>query len=238
VLSRTLRSAEIIRIDSSNEADRIELLKAAKVDAFATSRDDALILAAKLPTWRVLPDRFFVNPHAVAVPKGMAGRLAYVGEFIEQAKASGFVQQAIGRSGIHGVQVAPPAAPSAETEIRVLFDRFILAQNAHNLATVGEQLLDSPRLLWITGGPPVFGRVAALKRSEAVFQGTWHVEPKLDELQVTLLREDVAQLYVPIVLTMGPSGQAAQTSRSLGDQVLVKTAQGWQVASFVVIPAP
>jgi len=41
------------------------------------------------------------------VPKGQAARLAYISEFIEQAKASGLVQQAIERAGLRGYQVAP-----------------------------------------------------------------------------------------------------------------------------------
>lgn len=41
------------------------------------------------------------------IPKGHPGRLAYVTEFIEEAKASGLVQQIIDRYGLKGIQVAP-----------------------------------------------------------------------------------------------------------------------------------
>jgi hypothetical protein len=95
--------------------------------------------------------RFDVSHGALAVPKGHPGWLAYFSEFIEEAKASGFVQRAIERAGLRGVQVAPPAANSAEQEVRSLFDRFILAQNAHTLTAVGDLLLDSPRFMWISG---------------------------------------------------------------------------------------
>jgi hypothetical protein len=123
-------------------------------------------------------------------------------------------------------------------EVRGLFDRFVLAQNAHNLAAVGELLSDSPGFLWITGGVPIRGREGALKRFEALYQGTWHLAPRMDELQVTLLSETVAQLYVPIDFTIGPAGQAATTTRFLMNQVLVKTAKGWQVASILPIAVP
>jgi hypothetical protein len=43
------------------------------------------------------------------VPKGRAERLAYISEFVEQAKASGVVQRAIDRAGQPGYQVAAPA---------------------------------------------------------------------------------------------------------------------------------
>jgi polar amino acid transport system substrate-binding protein len=55
----------------------------------------------------VLADRFHTTSGAIAVPKGQAGRLAYISEFIEQAKASGLVKSAIEHVGVHGVEVAP-----------------------------------------------------------------------------------------------------------------------------------
>ena len=42
------------------------------------------------------------------MPKGQAGRLAYLTEFVEQAKASGLVQRALDRAGWRGIRVAPP----------------------------------------------------------------------------------------------------------------------------------
>ena len=43
----------------------------------------------------------------MVVPKGQDARLAFISEFIEQAKASGLVQQAIERAGLPGHKVAP-----------------------------------------------------------------------------------------------------------------------------------
>jgi len=42
----------------------------------------------------------------MVVPEGQSARLAYISEFIEQAKASGLVQQAIERAGLPGYKVA------------------------------------------------------------------------------------------------------------------------------------
>ena len=52
---------------------------------------------------------------APVVAKGQSARLAYISEFIEEIKASGFVQQVITRSGWRGVQVAPPASPNRDS---------------------------------------------------------------------------------------------------------------------------
>jgi polar amino acid transport system substrate-binding protein len=50
----------------------------------------------------------------MAVPKDQAGRLAYISEFIEEAKASGLLQKAIERAGQPGIRVDPPENPSAQ----------------------------------------------------------------------------------------------------------------------------
>jgi polar amino acid transport system substrate-binding protein len=71
-----------------------------------------LVYAAKLPDSRVLEDRYGANLVAMAVSKDQAGRLAYFSEFIEEAKASGFVQRAIERAGERGIRVAPPREPN------------------------------------------------------------------------------------------------------------------------------
>ena len=42
------------------------------------------------------------------VPKGKGGRIGYVSDFIEEAKATGLVKQIIDQANIRGVKVAPP----------------------------------------------------------------------------------------------------------------------------------
>jgi uncharacterized protein (TIGR02246 family) len=134
--------------------------------------------------------------------------------------------------------VAGVARAGTEDEVKALFAKFVAAQNAHDLKAVGELLQASPNFLWITRGAPIWGRDAALKRFEALYQGTWSLDPKTDELKVIELRPDTAQLYVPITFMIAPAGQAAQPTRFLMNQVLVKTADGWKVSSILPIPAP
>jgi hypothetical protein len=57
-------------------------------------------------------------------------------------------------------------------------------------------------------------------------------------LRVTRLADGVAQIYVPIVFTIGATGQPAQTTRFLMNQVLLETPTGWKVASILPIAAP
>ncbi|MBV8031557.1 MAG: nuclear transport factor 2 family protein [Betaproteobacteria bacterium] len=143
------------------------------------------------------------------------------------------------RIGLFSVAVciASCAIASPEDEVRAQLRSFVAAQNAHDLKTVGDLLLDSPNFLWITRGAPVWGREAALKRFEALYQGNWKLEPSEGELKVTMLRDDVAQIFMPILFTIGPANQPAQQTRFLMNQVIVKTAQGWKTATILPIPA-
>jgi polar amino acid transport system substrate-binding protein len=112
VLSRSLKRAELQRVDTISAG--FDLLRDGDAHALAAPRPALLALSARLPGSRVLEDRFHAAFGAMAVPKGQTGRLAYIAEFVEQAKASGLVQQAIERAGVRGVQVAPPGNPSMQ----------------------------------------------------------------------------------------------------------------------------
>ena len=133
---------------------------------------------------------------------------------------------------------AGSAQAGTEDEVKAQFSKFVAAQNAHDLKAVGDMLLDSPQFLWITRGAPIWGREAALKRFEALYQGTWSLDPKADELKVFEVQPGVAQLYVPITFMIAPAGQTAQPTRFLMNQILVRTPEGWRVSSILPIPVP
>ncbi len=136
------------------------------------------------------------------------------------------------------LSVGGVARAGSEDEVKALFTKFVAAQNAHDIKAVGELLHDTPQFLWITRGAPIWGREAALKRFEALYQGTWSLDPKMDELKVTELQPGVVQLYVPITFMISPAGQTAQPARFLMNQLVVKTADGWKVSNILPIPAP
>jgi ketosteroid isomerase-like protein len=128
------------------------------------------------------------------------------------------------------------AAPA--DEVRATFDHFVAAQNAHDLKAVQTVLLDSPDFLWITRGTPLWGTDAALKRFATLYEATWHLDPEAGSLRVTMIGDGAAQLYVPIMFTIGPSGQSPPPTRFLMNQLLVKTASGWKISNILPIPAP
>jgi ketosteroid isomerase-like protein len=130
-----------------------------------------------------------------------------------------------------------PAVAAPADDLRATFERFIAAQNAHDAKAVGDLLMEPPTFLWITQGAAVWGRLEALKRFEALYAGTWKLEPVMAELRFTVVTPEMAQLYVPIDFTIGSAGQPAKIIRFLMNQTLVKTADGWKVASILPIPA-
>ena len=126
---------------------------------------------------------------------------------------------------------------AAEDDVRATMERFVATQNAHDLGALRDLLVDSPHFLWITRGTPIWGRQAALARFEALYRGTWKLEPAMSELRVVMLGDGAAQIYMPITFTIGPPGEAPTTTRFLMNQVLLKTGDGWKVASILPIPA-
>src|SRR5258708_10670666 len=115
---------------------------------------------------------------------------------------------------------------TVEDDVKATFDRFVTAQNAHDTSAVRDLLSDSPGFVWITRGTPIWGRDAALKRFEMLYQGTWRLSPDVSGLRVTVLSDTTAQLFVPILFNIGPQGQPTTEAMFLMNQTLVKTAAG------------
>jgi polar amino acid transport system substrate-binding protein len=77
------------------------------IAAIALSRESLGGLVKKIPGARILDDAFLNSSTAVCVPKGRPAALAYVSEFIEEAKASGLVRRALDEVGLTASQIAP-----------------------------------------------------------------------------------------------------------------------------------
>jgi polar amino acid transport system substrate-binding protein len=85
----------------------LELLRVGNAHARTAPRPVLIADSEKLPGSRILDDGFAVVSFAALVPKDQAGRLAYVNELIDEAKASGLIKRTIETAGLPGVQVAP-----------------------------------------------------------------------------------------------------------------------------------
>jgi polar amino acid transport system substrate-binding protein len=104
-LSRILKHAELVYAETPDPT--FDLLRSGRADVMASTRNALLDFSDKLPGSRVLEDYYGANINRVVVPKGRAEWLAYVNDFVEEAKASGLIQKAIDRVGPRGITVAP-----------------------------------------------------------------------------------------------------------------------------------
>ena len=76
------------------------LLKGGEIDAFALSRDQLNAMAKKIPGTRVLDETFKQTLTAVAVPLNHPQSLAFVTEFMTEAKANGALRNAYDNNGL------------------------------------------------------------------------------------------------------------------------------------------
>ena len=100
-----IKQAEFVYAETPEQT--FALLRDGKAEVMASTRLVLLDFSTKLTGARVLADRYGANINRMVVPKGKADWRAYINDFVEEAKASGAIQQFIERGGTRGVTVAP-----------------------------------------------------------------------------------------------------------------------------------
>ena len=102
-LAAFLKQAQLVKVD---ETAAIAMLKAGQVEAYADNRFALVKIASQDSSLRVLDGDFFVVKLGVAMAKGHAAGLAFLTQFVEEAKSSGLVQKAVDATGL-ALTVAP-----------------------------------------------------------------------------------------------------------------------------------
>lgn len=105
-LTRALKQATLVRAPTSQAVT--DQFLAQGLEVAANVRQQAEADAKRIGGLRLLPGRFMVIEQAMGVPKGRTAAQAWLSDFIEEMKASGFVAQALQRHRIEGAAVAPP----------------------------------------------------------------------------------------------------------------------------------
>lgn len=111
-LTRAVRHAELVRLPTSAEA--VTAFARDGLEVAAGVRQPLERYAEAHPGYRVLPGRFMAIEQAMGVPRGRTAAVTYLRSFIEEAKASGFVAEAIARHAQPDARVAPPAASTPQ----------------------------------------------------------------------------------------------------------------------------
>jgi len=105
-LSRAIQSAQVVRAPTSPVV--VDEFLAQNADVAAGVKQQLEADAARLGGVRLLPGRFMVIEQAMGLPATRGdGALAALAEFVERAKASGFVAASLARHRIEGALVAP-----------------------------------------------------------------------------------------------------------------------------------
>ena len=115
-LSREIKAATLQYVATSQAVT--DGMVAQQLEVAAGVKQQLQTDVQRIPGLRLLPGRFMVINQAMGLPKGRDTAHAYLGAFVEDMKASGFVAQSLARHGVQGAAVAPataaatsPAAP-------------------------------------------------------------------------------------------------------------------------------
>jgi polar amino acid transport system substrate-binding protein len=106
-LTRNLKNAALVRGEGGVSA-LADLLGKEKLDAVAGVREALVEYAKTHRDMRVMDDKFMEIRQAMGTPKGRVTGALYLSAFVEEMKASGFVADALKRSG-QSASVAPAA---------------------------------------------------------------------------------------------------------------------------------
>ncbi|MEW7847602.1 ABC transporter substrate-binding protein [Massilia aurea] len=107
-LTRTLQQARIVRSPTSPTV--VDTFIEQGADVAAGVRQQLEADAHRIGGLRLLGERFMVIGQAMGTPKSRGeDAAAFLAQFIEEMKASGFVDEALARHGIEGASVAPAA---------------------------------------------------------------------------------------------------------------------------------
>lgn len=108
-LTREIKNAEILRAPSSPTT--VDFFLSEKLEVAAGVKQQLEMDAKRLPNLRLLPGRFMVIEQAMGLPKTRSPEAqAYLKQFVEDLKASGFVAQSMARHNIQGAAVAPASS--------------------------------------------------------------------------------------------------------------------------------
>jgi ABC-type amino acid transport substrate-binding protein len=107
-LTRELQHAEIVRAPTSPTV--VDVFVQQQLDVAAGVKQQLEADLKRYPGHRLLPGRFMVIQQAMGTPKSRGPEAAaFLSQFVETMKASGFGTDALRRPGIQGASVAPAA---------------------------------------------------------------------------------------------------------------------------------
>lgn len=99
-LEKIITKATLLRVPVETTKPAVDMVLAGQADAISHVVPMLATAQPNLPGSRILPGSYYNVPIAIGYPKGRSADVAeYYKKFVEEVKASGFVQKAIDRMG-------------------------------------------------------------------------------------------------------------------------------------------
>ena len=112
-LKQRLGAAQVRATPDYTLREAVQWLKDGTVIAFTGNRQRLASNTRDAPAVRLLPDNFYGVPQAIAVPLDRSDRLNWINRALDDMRTGGFLADAVSRSGVDGLDVAPAQPSSA-----------------------------------------------------------------------------------------------------------------------------
>jgi ketosteroid isomerase-like protein len=125
-----------------------------------------------------------------------------------------------------------------QVAIRSAYVSFVDAQNAHNIPGIQAQLWDSPKVVWLTVGGPIYGQTAILGRFKQLFLGTWSSTVDYTKTDIIVHSPTSADVIAPMSVTATTVvGGSPYTAKAIVVTMFEKVGKDWKVAGIVPVAA-
>ncbi|WP_255580723.1 nuclear transport factor 2 family protein [Caballeronia sp. dw_276] len=126
--------------------------------------------------------------------------------------------------------------------VKDVFLRQAAAATAHDIVAFEGVFASPPTgqpdpIVFVARAYQFWGKPALIDHFKETFKGVWKFEPDVASIRIVPLTSDVAQLYANTQITLGASEDKAKTVPFLVYEVVVRTPEGWRIASIVPIVA-
>ena len=126
--------------------------------------------------------------------------------------------------------------------VRALFLRQAAGATAHDIHEMEAVFAEAPAgqpdpVSFVARAYRYWGRAQVIAHFQRTFAGTWRFEPDQAAIRISLLGNDVAQIYAPTQVTVGPAGQPPTVAQFHMTEFAIRTPDGWRIATIVAVPA-
>ncbi len=145
------------------------------------------------------------------------------------------------------VDAAHPVAEASLEDVKTLFHDLMAAANKHDVAAIRQMFWDSPSALIVAKSvDPAEGDWAGFWGIDAVTRkihdiansGPVTLIPDFSRLKAVGISTTVAETYAPMKISVSYGGQDPSARPFLMVIDWLKTADGWKIASEIIIPVP